>query len=103
MTGGGLLATAFMMAVTYASGWLLDVSGRLGDAWAHITPGQAAFIIGLLTYCTHHGKEPARRVTAWAAGHAVGALRRAPLAWLSAVTVVALVAIVLLARAAFGG
>lgn len=109
---GGFLATAITMAVTYASGWLLDMSGRLGDAWAHVTPGQAALLIGLLTYLTHHWKAPAANVAsragAWAWGF-VRARRRAgrgrdmrALGWLTAGTIVAFLLIVLLARAAFG-
>jgi hypothetical protein len=55
MHTGGFFATAVMMAVTYSSGWLLELSGRLGEAWSHVTPGQAALVIGLLTYLTHNG------------------------------------------------
>lgn len=55
MTGGGFFVTATAVAVTYASGWLLEVSGWLGSAWTHVTPGQAALLIGLLTYGTHNG------------------------------------------------
>lgn len=61
MTGGGFLATATATAITYASGSLLEVSGWLGSAWTHVTPGQAALLIGLLTYCTHNGP----RLFAW--------------------------------------
>ena len=110
---GGFLATAITMAVTYASGWLLDVSGRLGDAWTNVTPGQAALVIGLLTYLTHHGKSPAAnlaaRVCAWAWGGGRGWWRRAAggrdmrlLGWLTAATLVSFLLLVLFARAAFG-
>lgn len=58
--GGGFLATAFTMGVTYASGRLLDLSGWVGEAWSHVTPGQAALVIGLLTYGTHNGPKAAR-------------------------------------------
>ena len=60
MIGGGVLATATATAITYASGSLLEVSGWLGSAWAHVTPGQAAIVIGLLTYATHNGPKLAR-------------------------------------------
>lgn len=51
---GGYLATAITMFVTYASGWLLDLSGWVGQAWANVTPGQAALVVGLLTFFTHN-------------------------------------------------
>ena len=54
MQTGGFLSTFALMAITYASGRLLSLSGQLGDAWAHVTPGQAALVIGLLTYGTHN-------------------------------------------------
>lgn len=54
MGGGGFLATFWAMAITYASGSLLEVSGWVGDAWTRVTPGQAALVIGLLTYGTHN-------------------------------------------------
>lgn len=54
MNTGGLFATAIMMAITYASGWLVDLSGWVGEAWSHVTPGQAALVVGLLTYGTHN-------------------------------------------------
>lgn len=62
--GGGILATAMTMAITYASGSVVVLSGWLGDAWAHVTPGQAAIVIGLLTYATHNVPRLAR----WLAG-----------------------------------
>jgi hypothetical protein len=52
---GGYLATFTVMAVTYVSGLALDASGWLSEAWSHVTPGQAAFVLGLLTYLTAHG------------------------------------------------
>lgn len=103
MAGGGVFATALMMAVTYASGALLDLTGRLGEAWSHVTPGQAALIVGLLTYATHHGKEPARRICAWVAARTAASLRKSPFAWLTCATVLTVVALALLARAAFAG
>lgn len=51
---GGYLPTAITMFVTYASGWLLALSGWVGEAWAHVTPGQAALVVGLLTFVTHN-------------------------------------------------
>lgn len=51
---GGYLATFTAMTVTYLAGWIFSLTGWLGDAWAHITPGQAALAIGLLTYATHN-------------------------------------------------
>ena len=60
--GGGLLATAITMAITYASGSLAAMTGWLGEAWAHVTPGQAALVIGLLTYITHNVPKLARGV-----------------------------------------
>lgn len=109
---GGFLATFITMAVTYASGWLLDMSGRLGDAWTHITPGQAAMIIGLLTYLTHNGKAPAAKLAARAGSWVCAGFRswrRAGrvrdmrvLWWLTAATLMAFILLVLLARAAFG-
>jgi hypothetical protein len=56
-SGGGYLATSLTMAVTYLAGTLLHVTGWLSDTWAHITPGQAALLIGLLTYATHNGSK----------------------------------------------
>ena len=50
---GGSFATATAMAITYAAGWLVALSGWVGEAWARVTPGQAALFIGLLTYATH--------------------------------------------------
>lgn len=55
MHTGGLLATGITMAVTYAAGWCAELAGVLSYAWAHVTPGQAATVIGLLTYVTHNG------------------------------------------------
>lgn len=55
--GGGILATATTMAVTYLSGSLLEVTGWLASAWQHVTPGQAALLVGLLTYGTHNGSK----------------------------------------------
>ncbi|HEX3560377.1 MAG TPA: hypothetical protein VHU19_14310 [Pyrinomonadaceae bacterium] len=54
---GGYLATFSAMAVTYVTGMAFSVTGWLGDAWTHLTPGQAALIIGLLTYGTHNGSK----------------------------------------------
>jgi hypothetical protein len=54
-SGGGLIATFITMAVTYVAGLLVDFGSRLGEVWAHVTPGQAALAIGLLTYVTHNG------------------------------------------------
>jgi hypothetical protein len=51
---GGFVAAVATMGITYASGLLVKLSGALGEAWAHVTPGQAALFIGLLTYGTHN-------------------------------------------------
>jgi hypothetical protein len=59
--GGGLLATIRAMSVTYLAGWALSLTGWLSDAWAHVTPGQAAILIGLLHYATHHAPKFLRR------------------------------------------
>ena len=108
---GSFLATATTMLVTYVSGWLLAVTGWLGDAWAHVTPGQAALVIGILTYVTPYLKPVAGKLAAHTARRARGLIRkrhdgrkgpRHPLVWLSVVTLVALLALVLLAQAAFG-
>jgi hypothetical protein len=75
---GGLLATFMAMAFTYASGWLLTATGWLSDAWARVTPGQAALMIGLLTYATHN----APKLCKWLAAlrrreaHGTGPLRQ---------------------------
>lgn len=53
--GGGILATLFAMGVTYTAGLLSSVTSSLGEVWAHVTPGQAALVVGLLTYVTHNG------------------------------------------------
>jgi hypothetical protein len=53
--GGGILATLFAMSVTYAAGLLPSVTESLGEVWARVTPGQAALLVGLLTYATHNG------------------------------------------------
>jgi hypothetical protein len=55
MGGGGILETLFAMAVTYSAGLLSSVTSSLGEVWAHVTPGQAALVVGLLTYFTHNG------------------------------------------------
>ena len=67
MNSGGYLATSLTMAVTYLAGTLWNVTGWLASAWTQITPGQAALIIGLLTYATHNGSKlckllPVRRL-----------------------------------------
>ncbi|HYY96834.1 MAG TPA: hypothetical protein VE713_20180, partial [Pyrinomonadaceae bacterium] len=49
---------------TYLAGTFLSVTNWLSDAWAHITPGQAALIIGLLSYCTHNGSKLCKRLPA---------------------------------------
>lgn len=58
--GGGISATLCAMVITYAAGLLTSVSGALGEAWTHVTPGQAALAIGLLTYATHNLPKLAR-------------------------------------------
>lgn len=71
--GGGYLATGISMAVTYSAGWLLTLSGSLGDAWAHVTPGQASLVIGLMVYGTQNGP----KFYHWAARQAARAKRHA--------------------------
>lgn len=60
MHTGGHLATGVTMLVTYLAGWLAALSGRISEVWTHVTPGQAALVIGLLTYATHNGPKLVR-------------------------------------------
>ena len=57
---GGYLATASAMVITYLSGWLFAASDVASKVWERITPGQAALLIGLLTYATHNAPRFAR-------------------------------------------
>lgn len=65
---GGHLVTGLTMAVTYVSGWVVGSTTWLSEAWAHITPGQAAVIIGGLTYLTHNGPKFIKWLSAKRAG-----------------------------------
>lgn len=60
MTDGGYFATGKVMLVTYVVGWFFTLTGWLSDAWTHVTPGQAALLLGLLTYGTHHAPKLSR-------------------------------------------
>ena len=60
MGGGGLLATAGAMAVTYGSGQALSASGWLSHQWATLTSGQASLIVGVLSLLLAYGPRVAR-------------------------------------------